>query len=620
MADSADNVVASTGQSRKPRAYETSGQRNDRGYRLIEHIHDLPLEEMNSDGGRDPSPKRRLSGYGRPRDKAFIEKTDVFALLSCLVLFIAAFVTVSPSTSTPWKLGLTRQFQVIGFLLSAMNLCFLSIAPKIFVLLEARFGPSYLQNYDAILRNSFVKTNTNIVWRGLLVTVTVVPVALSLAYKEFNHGRSHNTLGNHTGNFYGLLPAAGLEDRFVGLTFFENTTVSFTSATFADPPLPSFPSPYGFNTLLLSNTSSAKLDAPSPKYVRHIQTNLISDETYNLTADVLATVTTYNSSVETHRNDDQFWNHYLSLMHDPPNKYINQSDASDKDAYLVSKLTSQDLYTGKWLSMLVNSLYRTDTSWMFFAITPPNATEFRRSARLYHTRRESCTGTWRITYNSIELVHGLCNKPPLSDDRQKIFTNATFALPEWYMPSLSEHLGPLTAPERANSPWLLPTYCTLFAGMYWSRITAFNTKSLFDYQKTTEQDIDSGPDPNRSPDDYYHVADKVTSSRRTMNASPGLYVTLAIYPILTALFFTASLLLHNVPLDSGFGTIALLAGVRVETLSLLEGASRSGRLRKPIRVAINADERRVEGDGGTGGRNEYILHDEKVGWRGKTLG
>ena len=117
---------------------------------------------------------------------------------------------------------------------------------------------------------------------------------------------------NNSGNCYGLLPPAGLQDRFVGLTYFENTTMSFTATIFKDPPLPASPRAYGFNTLLLSNTSSAKLDAPSPRYVRQVQASLIADETYNLTADVLATVTSYNDSVERLRDDDQFWKEILS--------------------------------------------------------------------------------------------------------------------------------------------------------------------------------------------------------------------------------------------------------------------------------------------------------------------
>ena len=502
-----------------------------RRYRLVSNDHDMPLEDINVNNGRDQRRRKSLPSYGKPQRKKWVELMDIFALVSCFVLFIAAFMTVSPSTSTPWRLALTRQFQVIGFLLSAMNLCFLSIAPKVFILLEARFGPSYLQNYDAILRNSFTNDKINFIWRGLLLILTIIPIALSLAYKEFNHGTSYSKVGDDTGNFYGFLPPSGLQDRFVGLTYFANTTVSFTAAIFDNPPFPAFPRTYGFNTMLLSETSSAKLDAPSPSYIRQIQTNLMTDETYILTADVLATVTSNNNSIEGLREDDGFWNYFLSQMHDPPDQYLNQPNPSgdnSKDSYLESKLSGQDFYNGFSISILINSFFSTNTSWMFFCFIPTDselsdvtthANVFRRQALLYNTRRENCTGTWRITYNSIELVDGACDKPPLSDDHQLQLTNATLALPQWYMPALSEYLGIFTTSGRNDSRWLVPATCTIFAGMYWSRIAAFTTMSLWSTNTSIEQGILSPSHQNTSSDTYYHVVDSATSARRTMNAS-----------------------------------------------------------------------------------------------------
>ena len=408
-----------------------------RSYRLISDDHDMPLENLDNldiDNGRSLRSREIPPSYGKPQRKKWVELTDILALISSLVLLIAAFITVSPSISTPWKLALTRQFQVLGFLLSAMNTCFLSIVPKVLVLLEARFGPSYLQNYDAVLRNSFIKDRTNLLWRGLLVIITIIPIALSLAYKEFSHGLSHNKVGNHTGSFYGFLPLAGLQDRLVGLTFFANTTVSFTAA--------------------------------------------IIDETYYLTADVLATVTSDNNLIEGFREDDDFWNYYLSQMHDPPDQYLNQPNPSgddSKNSYLESKLSGQDLYTGISTSLLMNSFFLTNSSWMFFCfihtdLEQGNPTEhaniFRQRALLHNTRRENCTGTWRITFYSIESVDGACNKPPLPDVQQSQLTNTSLALPQWYMTTLTEYLGVFTTSGRNNSHWFLPATCTIFAGMY----------------------------------------------------------------------------------------------------------------------------------------------------------
>lgn len=584
--------------------------------RPVREPQDSAFELSHYDGTHAPLLPKDLPGFGKPRRKRLIEIADVVAVVASLVLFAIAFITVSPSTSTPWKLGLTRQFQIVGFLLSAMNQCLLSLAPKVFVLVEARFGNSHLQNYDAILRKSFMEGDTSPAWRGTLTLVTIIPVALSLAYKEFDHGTSHHTIQNDTSHFYGMLPTAGLQDRFVGLTYFANTTTSFTTAIFDDPPLPSFPSAYGYNTLLLSNTSSAKLDVPSPQYVRTIQESLITDESYDLTADVYATVTSYNDSVESHRDDDDFWNLYLSQMHDLPNQYLlqpNPSGNDSKDSYFESKLSGQDLYNEQSMSLLMNSFFSTNTSWMFFTFIPTDlelsnvsvhAEAFRQGALLYHTRRESCTGTWRITYNSIELLSGKCDRPPLPDEDQGIFTNDTLALPQWYMTSLTEHLGPFTQGSRKNSPWLMPASCTVFAGMYWSRVTAFNVDTLWGDNTTTDAASSTGRSESASL--YYHVRDIVVSSRSTMNPSPLLYLVLAVFPALTTLLFICTLLLRNIPLDSGFGTIALLAGVRTETLKILKGASRSGKLKKPIQLSISVHEVHTA-KGINDQRNEYIL-------------
>ncbi|KAL6716141.1 hypothetical protein ACLMJK_005707 [Lecanora helva] len=323
------------------------------------------------------------------------------------------------------------------------------------------------------------------------------------------------------------------------------------------------------------------------------------DETYSLTADVLATVTTYNNSVERLRGDDQFWNHYLSQMHDPPNQYLNQPNSSGnhaKDSYLKSKLSGQDLYNNFSLSVQANSFFLTNSSSWSFCFLPTNvensdvttrANTFRQQALLYHTRREKCTGTWRITYNSIELTRGACNKSPLPEDRQTLLTNATLALPQWYMTALSEYLGPFTDTERNNNHWLLPATCTIFAGVYRSCIAASNTMDPRGPTRTTDQAIQASP--HNMSETIYHVFDTTISSRRTMDTSPLLYLTLAIHPVLITSLFVVAILLRTLPLDSGFGTVTLLAGVRVETLKLPKGVSLSGKLVKPIHVRIKAE-------------------------------
>lgn len=138
-----------------------------------------------------------------------------------------------------------------------------------------------------------------------VILVIIVPIALSLAYKKFNHDTSHFVIENKTGNYYDLLSLAELQNRLVGLAYFMNTTVSFSGAIFDDSSLSSFSSAYEFNTLLLFNTFFTKLDALFPEYVLAIQDRLMINEAYNLTANVYVTITSYYDFVES-RNDDKF--------------------------------------------------------------------------------------------------------------------------------------------------------------------------------------------------------------------------------------------------------------------------------------------------------------------------
>ena len=74
-----------------------------------------------------------------------------------------------------------------------------------------------------------------------------------------------------------------------------------------------------------------------------------------------------------------------------------------------------------------------------------------------------------------------------------------------------------------------------------------------------------------------------------MHPSWALYVVLGVQPVLISVLFIASFVLgYFLAVDGdNFGIIALLAGVRTETLKLFEGASFSGTLKKPVGVRID---------------------------------
>ena len=181
---------------------------------------------------------------------------------------------MGPWTPVPWGLGLKGQFQVVGLLLRVMNLCLQTVAPQFFVIVEARFDHSILQNYDAILRNSFSSKHMSVLWRITLLVTIALPIGLSVLYKEFTQGTATRTIPNNT-RFYRLTGPAGFsENSRVGTSLMVNATLPVMFSAQDNRPLPSMPQAYGYNTLLLSNDSVAYLDTPMPNYIDQLQSGL----------------------------------------------------------------------------------------------------------------------------------------------------------------------------------------------------------------------------------------------------------------------------------------------------------------------------------------------------------
>lgn len=114
--------------------------------------------------------------YGKLTTKKQFQITDLLAVALSLVCLAMATTAVA-NTDISWRLGVcNRQLIVLGTLLSIMNLCLASVTPILLVLLEARFGPSSLHNYDNILRNQPFARRLAPAWRFLLVLLMGLPL------------------------------------------------------------------------------------------------------------------------------------------------------------------------------------------------------------------------------------------------------------------------------------------------------------------------------------------------------------------------------------------------------------------------------------------------------------
>lgn len=258
---------------------------------------------------------------------------------------------------------------------------------------------------------------------------------------------------------------------------------------------------------------------------------------------------------------------------------------------------------------------QTDASWMILSFFQQSdqlkspeiwIPAFRANAFLFNTRREICKATWQTTYNSIQLVEGDCSvSSPLPS--QDVLVHNYFAFHVYYLPSLAEYLAPLSTPSDApeneqdvyewRNPWLMPTFTTTVAAMYWSRATA-----------RFGPDNYNGVLPAYNDEINYTIPDTLLLNRQTINPFWALYVVLGVQPVLVSLIFIASFVLsYFSAVDGGnFGIIALLAGVRTETLKLFDGASYSGTLKSPIGVRIDRVSRREEKEP----QVEYSFYDE----------
>ena len=181
---------------------------------------------------------------GKPTNKRRLHSLHALSAALSLVCLSVAIAAVA-NERWSWSLGKdNRQLIVLGFLLGIMNLCLASVTPTAFLLLEARFGPSTLQNYEGLLRNQVLSARLSFFWRLLLALMLALPLALSVAYKTFTGGESRLRVKaanyDHSyASYYGMFAPSGLEalGEGKGIASFTNATIPFLSAKHPGTPL-----------------------------------------------------------------------------------------------------------------------------------------------------------------------------------------------------------------------------------------------------------------------------------------------------------------------------------------------------------------------------------------------
>jgi hypothetical protein len=526
--------------------------------------------------GYEASETQELLAIGVPAKKPQIRALDLVVLVASLGCCSAA-ITILQVERLAWLLGYQYQLVVIGVMLSMMNVCLSYSRTYFFTLMEARFGRSTLQNYDAILQNAIFSPQTTVYWRVAIFVLWLLPIGLSIAYKVFPISTVSAQVHYSEPVDFGFYPPLGLERTGLGVALLANTSLPFIQASHArfnystDPLEPFRPGTFGANTLVISNTAVAIVDLPNPQFVAYARRRLHQGESWRIRAEILATVTRQNITVDQYRDpDDQssvsFWKEYESHMY------------TRKCARLFNQFK---------LCMGNNQNFDEsgDQTWLFLAIQPdltdqPDATElddqtlFHSTARMFATWREPCIAEWSISQTTMQLVNGACDAISidglLDASNQEMFTKANLALDVYFLPSLSEFLGAF-AVERNSSEWLLPTMTASVASMMYSRVTAINP-----------------PEDGGLPHLNYTTRGEmtITSKRPALRQSKGLLLVILVQPTLLVLCMIATWLLYSVPVDRTLGLVSILAGVDRSSLQHLSGASLSSRLRREIRLGI----------------------------------
>ena len=543
-----------------------------------------------------PEPKSSPNHLGLPIAKKRLHVKGIVAVtvsLSCLALAVASVA----ADNVAWFLGVgTRQLIVLGFLLSAMSLCLNSVTSVLFLHLEAKFGSSKLQNYDGLLRNQIMTPKFSMVWRSVLLLMLGIPIALSVAYKSFYGGQtSMNITASkyvNADSSYGMFAPPGLQflGAKTGVSLFFNAVLPFMVRSQPDdiqhPPLPEPGIPpgqqaYGFNVLLQSNESTAVLDMPMSSYVSAVQQRLRERESWTMTARVLGTVAKLNNSMI---SDPQTFNDTLMAECHPA--------TVDSGTWNYAAINSGT-------NVVLMNNFSLGHTYQYIALLPatgttdhdgPDCVTFSQYAHRFDLTRQSCTGTWNVNRSSIYLVDGNCDSAiVLPPEQQLVITNKAMYVDFFYMGPLVEFLAAFDTARR-DSQWKVPYMATALAAMLWSRITVMNGEPNsvpVTYTRPPAWNISTDAEPlNTKLGLSYPTHESVKYFRPTLKKNVWLYVVLTLQPVLTIFAFLITAALHSMPLDTDFGLVSILSGIKRSNLDVLGGAALSGKLKDTVRLVM----------------------------------
>lgn len=335
-----------------------------------------------------------------------------------------------------------------------------------------------------------------------------------------------------------------------------------------------FPLAFGYNTLLLDDSSAAMLDIPTNATIANIQAHRLKpNESWDLTATVQAYVAAIDTESDFRTNNDT-WTRAVSSSSDPS----SVGDFGLYSMFAFEGLMALGLMPSDDNNACFISLYNTSSSYelpvrRYDKTNEEELERFRASAFKFKISRAKCRGHWQITTAGMALIDGDCDKDSFAESAVLQGQSMTpFAYD--ILPSASHSYRGFARGDPALMPWLNATHAVSVVTSYWSRaVYMIHNQGL----STSRW---SGP--------YIPSPQSCTSTRPALTDEMGLYVVLAIQPMITLIALLITAWLWHVPLSRGFGLISILSGFNPLKSSPVRGAGLSGELdrRAVLELAI----------------------------------
>ncbi|KAL9096308.1 MAG: hypothetical protein Q9165_001305 [Trypethelium subeluteriae] len=512
----------------------------------------------------------RVQKHGIPSQATIISVLDACAVAATLLLAAFALLVIYVKRIAVY-LGFKYQFVIFGLVLSGQGLCTSRQVLLCAVRLLIGNGNAHLQDVEAILRNSMFTKNARWTVVATLVTLTALGPLLSALYKPFFLIYSSERISSITDTF-AVGPPPELDNlNGVGTALAVSRMTPFWQARPRRPATDA--RMYGENMLVMNESLTVMLDAPSlatfTRLRTKLDTNTDKNQSLDLSADVNATVAHNVDISDTERRD-------FGEIFDDVEASCNTSSFN----WCIGM--GGGWYAGMVLGGVQPSKFlpAESSSVNYLGIWNRHKEKFSQVVQKFVLTRQFAHGTWEIRSTTFTLTNA-----SLIDNKDRLSSQA----PLTTRPLGLDLFGQLFEEYnyRAYDFDFQRSPTTFMASIVWARLTTLRIEDRENKSPWFKHVL-----YNKSADEPSYTLEL---KDRTVSQSPLLVLIFLVHPVVT---ITATLLkawLHTVPVSDAFGLVSMLSSLSHQHSAILDGAGFSGTLDQKILVWFDVEEG-IKGD------------------------